>query len=138
MNEFVYTYPTVVYFGEGTAQKHLKNLVSNYGKTVMRAYGGGPVKKNGIYDEVKGLLMEAGKEVVDFPACSTPPMPKCRRGPNWCGSAMWSPSWHWARVSVRMDQGNIYCATQRCSDDTGRENDHASQSYTPINLTIFC
>lgn len=67
MNEFVYTYPTVVYFGEGTAQKHLKNLVSNYGKTVMRAYGGGPVKKNGIYDEVKGLLMEAGKEVVDFP-----------------------------------------------------------------------
>ena len=66
MNEFVYTYPTVVYFGEGTAQKHLKNLVSNYGKTVMRAYGGGPVKKNGIYDEVKKILEDSGKKVIDW------------------------------------------------------------------------
>ena len=32
----------------------------------MLAYGGGSVKKNGIYDELKGLLTEAGKEVVDF------------------------------------------------------------------------
>ena len=66
MNEFVYTYPTAVYFGEGAAKKHLKNLVNKYGKTVMLAYGGGSVRKNGIYDELKGLLTEAGKEVVDF------------------------------------------------------------------------
>ena len=37
-----------------------------YGKTVLLAYGGGSVKKNGIYDELKGLLTEAGKDVVDF------------------------------------------------------------------------
>lgn len=49
MNEFVYTYPTTVYFGEGAAKKHLKNLVSQYGKTVLLAYGGGSVKKSGIY-----------------------------------------------------------------------------------------
>lgn len=66
MNEFVYTYPTAVYFGEGAAKKHLKNLVAPYGKTVLLAYGGGSVKKNGIYDELKGLLTEAGKDVVDF------------------------------------------------------------------------
>ena len=41
MNEFVYTYPTAVYFGEGAAKKHLKNLVAPYGKTVLLAYGGG-------------------------------------------------------------------------------------------------
>ena len=66
MNEFVYTYPTTVYFGEVAAKKHLKNLVSQYGKTVLLAYGGGSVKKSGIYDELRGLLTEAGKEVVDF------------------------------------------------------------------------
>ena len=49
MNEFVYTYPTTVYFGEGAEKKHLKNLVSQYGKTVLLAYGGGSVKKSGIY-----------------------------------------------------------------------------------------
>ena len=32
----------------------------------MLAYGGGSIKANGIYDEVKGILEEAGKEVVDF------------------------------------------------------------------------
>ena len=66
MNEFVYTYPTAVYFGEGAAIKHLKALVSGYGRTVLLAYGGGSVKANGIYDELKGLLEAAGKEVVDF------------------------------------------------------------------------
>ena len=66
MNEFVYTYPTAVYFGEGAAEKHLKNLTAPYGKTVLLAYGGGSVKRNGIYDALKGLLIQAGKEVVDF------------------------------------------------------------------------
>lgn len=33
----------------------------------MLAYGGGSVKRSGVYDELKGLLAAAGKEVVDFP-----------------------------------------------------------------------
>lgn len=73
MHEFVYTYPTAVYFGEGAATKHLKSLVSGYGRTVLLAYGGGSVKANGIYDELKGLLEEAGKEVVDFSGTMPPP-----------------------------------------------------------------
>ena len=81
MNEFVYTYPTAVYFGEGAAKKHLKNLVAPYGKTVLLAYGGGSVKKNGIYDELKGLLTEAGKEVVDFSGImSNPTYEKVQEG----------------------------------------------------------
>lgn len=73
MHEFVYTYPTAVYFGEGAATKHLKSLVSGCGRTVLLAYGGGSVKANGIYDELKGLLEAAGKEVVDFSGTMPPP-----------------------------------------------------------------
>ena len=32
----------------------------------MLAYGGGSVKSNGIYDEIRGILEEAGKEIIDF------------------------------------------------------------------------
>ena len=37
------------------------------------AYGGGSVKRSGVYDELKGLLLEAGKEVVDFPGIQPNP-----------------------------------------------------------------
>ena len=66
MNEFTFTYPTKVYFGEGIAKKVLKAELGKVGKTVMLAYGSGSVKANGIYDEIKGVLEEEGKEVVDF------------------------------------------------------------------------
>ena len=66
MQKFVYEYATKVYFGEGAAKEHLAGAVSGYGKNVMLAYGGGSVKKNGIYDEVKKILEDAGKRVTDF------------------------------------------------------------------------
>lgn len=66
MQKFVYEYATKVYFGEGAAKEHLAAAVSAYGPHVMLAYGGGSVKKNGIYDEVKSILEGAGKEVTDF------------------------------------------------------------------------
>lgn len=66
MQKFVYEYATKVYFGEGAAKEHLAAAVSGYGTNVMLAYGGGSVKKNGIYDEVKKILEDAGKKVIDF------------------------------------------------------------------------
>lgn len=66
MNQFTYSYPTKVYFGEGEAKQALPQELDKYDKTVMLAYGGGSVKKNGIYDELKALLEAAGKAVVDF------------------------------------------------------------------------
>lgn len=66
MQKFVYEYATKVYFGEGAAKEHLAAAVSGYGTNVMLAYGGGSVKKNGIYDEVKKILEDAGKRVIDF------------------------------------------------------------------------
>lgn len=66
MKDFVYSYPTKVYFGEGAAAKALPAELAKVGKTVMLAYGGGSVKRSGVYGEVRGYLEEAGKEVVDF------------------------------------------------------------------------
>lgn len=66
MNDFNYSYPTKVYFGAGAAKKAFTAELGNFGKTVMLAYGGGSVKKNGIYDEIKSLLLNAEKEIVEF------------------------------------------------------------------------
>ena len=81
MKEFVYEYPTKVYFGEGAAKEHLAGAVAAYGKNVMLAYGGGSVKKNGIYDEIKGILEGAGKKVIDFSGImSNPTYAKVQEG----------------------------------------------------------
>ena len=66
MNSFTYSYPTKVYFGEKAATKNLPAELAKTGKTVMLAYGGDSIKKNGIYDELVGILKEAGKEIVEF------------------------------------------------------------------------
>lgn len=66
MNKFTFSYPTKVYFGEGSARQAFDAELGKMGETVMLAYGGGSVKKNGVYDEMKALLEQAGKKVVDF------------------------------------------------------------------------
>ncbi|MBC8543736.1 iron-containing alcohol dehydrogenase [Bianquea renquensis] len=66
MNNFTFSYPTRVYFGEGSAAQAFSAELGKVGETVMLAFGGGSVKKNGVYDEMKALLEQAGKKVVDF------------------------------------------------------------------------
>lgn len=57
MNSFVYEYPIKVYFGEGCVKQHLEKRLKNYGKTVLLAYGGGSVKRNGIYEQITAVLL---------------------------------------------------------------------------------
>lgn len=66
MKDFMYSYPTKVYFGDGAAEKALQKELAGTGKTIMLAYGRGSVKKNGVYDEISRYLKEAGKEIIDF------------------------------------------------------------------------
>ena len=66
MKDFTYSYPTHVYFGKGVLANALKAELPAGAKKVLLAYGGGSIKKNGIYEEVTGLLQELGKEVVEF------------------------------------------------------------------------
>ncbi|MGN0485305.1 MAG: iron-containing alcohol dehydrogenase [Lachnospiraceae bacterium] len=66
MNSFKFSYSTKVYFGDGCASQAFSEELDKFGKKVMLAYGGGSVKKNGVYAEMKAFLEQAGKEVVDF------------------------------------------------------------------------
>ena len=66
MNAFTYSYPTKVYFGEKAAEKHLPAELAKVGPNVLLAYGGGSIKRNGIYDELLGILKDAGKTVTEF------------------------------------------------------------------------
>ena len=65
LGNFSYCNPTKLYFGKG-AIGYLKEELPKYGKNVVLIYGGGSVKKNGIYDEALRLLREAGKNVAEI------------------------------------------------------------------------
>lgn len=64
LGNFTYQNPTKLYFGEN-ALNNLKQELPKYGKTVLLIYGGGSIKKNGIYDAVVKILKESGKEIVE-------------------------------------------------------------------------
>ena len=66
MQSFVYSYPTKVYFGQGAARQALEAELSHYGPNVLLAYGGGSVKRTGVYDALAAQLKAAGKTVTDF------------------------------------------------------------------------
>ena len=81
MENFVYEYPTKVYFGKGAAERHLPGILSAYGSNVLLAYGGGSIKKNGVYEEITGILKAAGKNVTEFTGImSNPTWEKVREG----------------------------------------------------------
>ena len=62
MNNFRYKNPVEVVFGKGTIAT-LSELIPE-GVAVMMTYGGGSIKKNGVYDQVKKAL--EGRKVVEF------------------------------------------------------------------------
>lgn len=66
MNHFIYENKTKVFFGKGGVKEYLRSLLDKYSGTVMLAYGGGSIKKNGIYDEITSILSASGKEFVEF------------------------------------------------------------------------
>lgn len=57
MENFVFCTPTKVYFGKGQIE-NLTKAVGGFGKKVLLVYGGGSIKKIGLYDKVKGLLKD--------------------------------------------------------------------------------
>lgn len=66
MNSFNYQYPVRQHFGKGCAENALKEEMKKVGKQVLLAYGGGSIKRTGLYDKICKWLEESGKEVVDF------------------------------------------------------------------------
>ena len=61
---FTFHNPTRLRFGEN-AMEFLKDELAAFGPTVQLCYGGGSIKKNGIYDQVVAALKAAGKTIVE-------------------------------------------------------------------------
>ena len=64
LGNFTYSNPTKLYFGEN-ALDNLASELKNYGKNVLFCYGGGSIKKNGLYDKVVKILNECGKTIIE-------------------------------------------------------------------------
>ena len=73
MNNFIFQNSTKVYFGRGCVREYLGCLSGKFGKRVMLAYGDNEIKDNGIYDEIKNILEQGGKEIVEFAGISPNP-----------------------------------------------------------------
>ena len=65
LGNFTYCNPTKLYFGEDSLS-NLSTELKKYGQNVVLIYGGGSIKKNGIYDEVIDILEEGGKNVAEI------------------------------------------------------------------------
>lgn len=80
LGNFTYCNPTKLYFGKD-ALDGLNAELSKYGKNVLLVYGGGSIKKNGIYDNVVSVLKANGKEVFeDAGVMPNPTADKLREG----------------------------------------------------------
>ena len=85
MKSFTYYNPTKIVFGKDCVQESLVAELSNYGTRVLLTYGGGSIKKNGIYHTVKEALEQAGKEVFELSGImSNPRTTKVREGIALC------------------------------------------------------
>lgn len=64
LGNFVFSNPTKLYFGEDSLS-YLNEELPKYGKNVQLVYGGGSIKRNGIYDKVVEILKANGKEIIE-------------------------------------------------------------------------
>ncbi|MGF3105436.1 iron-containing alcohol dehydrogenase [Rossellomorea sp. DUT-2] len=80
MNEFTFYNPTKLIFGKGQVEQ-LKELVPQYGKKVLVVYGGGSIKRNGLYDQVMSVLKDIDSEVFELSGVEpNPRLSTVRRG----------------------------------------------------------
>lgn len=86
MNSFVYDIPTKVYFG----RNQLSNLgpeLLRFGRRVLLTYGGGSIKKTGLYDRVMAEMQTAGMQVYELGGIqSNPRIDSVRKGAEICKS----------------------------------------------------
>ncbi|WP_138418826.1 iron-containing alcohol dehydrogenase [Aquibacillus sediminis] len=84
MNNFTYHNPTKLIFGKAQTEQ-LTAEVPKYGKKVLMVYGGGSIKRNGLYDLVKEKLAEIDAEVFELPGVEpNPRVSTARKGIDIC------------------------------------------------------
>jgi len=84
MENFLYSIPTKVYFGKGEI-KNLANIIKEYGNKVLITYGGGSIKKTGLYDEVAKILKDNQISYVEISRVEpNPKIETVRKGIQIC------------------------------------------------------
>ena len=80
LGNFKYHNPTKLYFGEESL-KYLERELANFGDNVQLVYGGGSIKKNGIYDQIVEILKKCNKNIIEDPGVMpNPTVNKLREG----------------------------------------------------------
>lgn len=83
MNNFTFCVPTRIHFGKGQIS-HLSELAES-GSNVLLVYGGGSIKKSGLYDEATAILADAGLHVVELSGIEpNPRIESVREGARLC------------------------------------------------------
>ena len=84
MNSFVYDIPTKVYFGSDQLG-HLGDELKRFGNRVLLTYGGGSIKKTGLYDRVTAEICRAGLELFELSGIEpNPRVDSVRKGAELC------------------------------------------------------
>ncbi len=84
MNSFIYDVPTKIYFGEN-AVDNLSTELKKYGKKVLLCYGGGSIKKMGLYDKVTAEIKNAGLTLFELSGIEpNPRVDSVRQGAKIC------------------------------------------------------
>lgn len=84
MESFTYYNPTKLIFGKGQLEQLRKEL-KRYGKNVLLVYGGGSIKRNGLYDQVTGILKEEGAVVHELSGVEpNPRLATVKKGIDLC------------------------------------------------------
>jgi alcohol dehydrogenase len=86
MENFTYQNPTKLIFGKGQLEQ-LKNEVPSYGNKVLLVYGGGSIKRNGLYDQVVEQLQEMDVKIFELSGVEpNPRVSTVRKGVEICKS----------------------------------------------------
>ncbi|NRD76371.1 iron-containing alcohol dehydrogenase [Bacillus sp. BRMEA1] len=84
MDNFIFQNPTKLIFGKDQLEQ-LKNEVPKYGKKILLVYGGGSIKRSGLYQKVTGILEELGAQVFELPGVEpNPRITTARKGVEIC------------------------------------------------------
>ena len=87
MQNFIYDIPTIVYFGKGQIE-NIGMLAKKTGKKALIVYGGGSVKRNGLFDIVVQKLMEVGVDYEELGGVEpNPKIESVRKGVEICKEA---------------------------------------------------
>ena len=111
---FVFQNTTKVYFGEGVLS-HLGEELKKHGKTVLLVYGGGSIRKNGLYDAVLSQIAVAGLQVVELSGIEpNPRVESVQKGAELCKT-------HGVDVVLAVGGGSTidaskFIAASACSD----------------------